>query len=1460
MEGYNMRKITKRVSCYFVAAFILFSVLGMASSSEVKDELGSPLGLFTHGVLAEELTATWCGFCPNAAEALWNIYDSNDYQDEFYYVAMITDVNDKADERAFTDYNIPGTPTIQFDGGYRTEVGAGDPVSAEAEYRPHIEDSGARVVPELEIVINAYDVGPALIEITVNVTNHETSGYSGHLRTYITEIVSRYNTYDGFPYHFGFLDYAFDEDISIGAGSHWQNTITWNGSEHTDSLGNDFGDVVMNNIQIIASVFNDDPHPKVYSSFPNAYIAYYVDQTSAALVTNPPIYGVDVNPSFQSHTISAGQTTSYSFSITNTGNTDDEFFLVLSGPYSSWGTLNPTSITLPPGGSGSFFLEVNVPPGTTNGDYEIFVTAQSFGDPSKQKTVSALTVVNNPPTYGVSLSANITGITVFPGESANYTITVKNVGDTSDVIDLITYGPYSAWGILSHYTVSLAPGASQDIILRVDVPSDALEGDYPITVRGTSQGDNLKYSEVTLTTTVEPIIYDVTILCNQSSKSSRPNQQLDYLITVINSGNVHDTIDLSKSGPYSSWGVLSENSVSLGAGASQDITLTVSVPSDAQGGDYIINAKGTSQGNLTKFCELNFTTTVVPWVYDVYVFSVEPTKDVRPGNSIVFDVTIENRGDTNDTINITFSGDGSIWGTLSQDSVYLGPSSSQTIILTMDVPSDALGGDYMITVTGTSFGNKTIYDDVLLTMTVVPFIYDVKLSSDTTQQTTRPGYASVYNVTVENTGNTNDTMDLFLSGPYSSWGNLDQSTVFLQPGQTVEVTLGVDVPSDAQGGDYIIAVRGTCQGNSSNFDEMDFITTVEPWVYDVYLSSDEPEKSVRPGNSIEFNITIENKGDNYDTINLTMSGDGSQWGTFSHESVFLNPSTSQIIILTMDVPMDAQGKDYNVDVMGTSQGNLSVHHEISLKTTVIPYVYEVNLDSEEPHKVTKPGKTISFNITVENLGDNHDIINLTKGGGEVQWGTLSQDSIALSPGNSQIITLTVTVPDEAQGGDYEILIKGISQQDPQEYSEITITTEVDPWEYEVNLFSDITSKTTFVGTSITHTMKVENNGEIQDLINLKISGSESDWGILSQDSVLLMPGSDETITLTLNIPNDAPSGNIETIIKGVSLGDSSKFCELVFTTTVKSYIFDLDLSPENQYVIMNPGDYDEYSISVENTGNTQETINLEISGSKADWVVLDMDEITLKDGTYEDVIINIIVPAKTTPGSYTITIKGVINEDPTIFDSVKIKITVSEPSPTTDDIVISEVNYRPDNPTKDDIITITATVIGEDIDSIELEYYNGTTKPISLTMFSQRNDQYSVDIGPLDPGEYNFVIKVKDSDSNIHNSEKYHLNIERISPNDKDGDGVDNDNDAFPYDPTQTTDYDGDGYGDNPDGNDPDSFPYDSTRWDTSQLSEENEWNESGFTIIMILILIAILAITLIMIWIIKKPRNRGES
>jgi thiol-disulfide isomerase/thioredoxin len=97
------------------------------------------------------------------------------------------------------------------------------------------------------------------------------SPYTGRLRVYVVEPVSRWNMQRGGPYHFGFLGFAFNDNISIDPQATLQKSVTWN------------GDVTDTNVMVIAVVFNSKQN-QAYSNAPagNPFWAYYTDAAAAA--------------------------------------------------------------------------------------------------------------------------------------------------------------------------------------------------------------------------------------------------------------------------------------------------------------------------------------------------------------------------------------------------------------------------------------------------------------------------------------------------------------------------------------------------------------------------------------------------------------------------------------------------------------------------------------------------------------------------------------------------------------------------------------------------------------------------------------------------------------------------------------------------------------------------------------------------------------------------------------------------------------------------------------------------------------------------------------------------------------------------------------------------------------------------------------------------------------------------
>lgn len=120
----------------------------------------------------------------------------------------------------------------------------------------------------------------------VNVNNNDTlesepstpiKSYGGQLRVYVVEPVSRWDNYEGNPYHYGFLDLAIDEKLSIEYNDTYNTQVTW------DATQAGYENVEEQNIIVMAAIFNPKSQKK-YSLPPlgSPFNAYYVDAAAAA--------------------------------------------------------------------------------------------------------------------------------------------------------------------------------------------------------------------------------------------------------------------------------------------------------------------------------------------------------------------------------------------------------------------------------------------------------------------------------------------------------------------------------------------------------------------------------------------------------------------------------------------------------------------------------------------------------------------------------------------------------------------------------------------------------------------------------------------------------------------------------------------------------------------------------------------------------------------------------------------------------------------------------------------------------------------------------------------------------------------------------------------------------------------------------------------------------------------------
>ena len=248
----------KRVQYIAIALILCLTAISPNPTAEL------PVEDFTHAVFGEEFTATWCVYCPSAAENLMKIYedipDEPYYHDKFFFVALITDVNDKAEERMDDYPDVTGYPTVIFDGNDEKVSGGQSDTS---NYEQAIDNCGQRDDTDISLDIQMEHLGADQLGVSITMTWNEdaTLGdptFNGYVRAYIVEKVSRYNNYDGDPYHFGFLDYAFEESVELESHEVKELTTVWTGGDHEDKNGDDFSDIDYENINIFVAFFNDE--------------------------------------------------------------------------------------------------------------------------------------------------------------------------------------------------------------------------------------------------------------------------------------------------------------------------------------------------------------------------------------------------------------------------------------------------------------------------------------------------------------------------------------------------------------------------------------------------------------------------------------------------------------------------------------------------------------------------------------------------------------------------------------------------------------------------------------------------------------------------------------------------------------------------------------------------------------------------------------------------------------------------------------------------------------------------------------------------------------------------------------------------------------------------------------------------------------------------------------------------
>ncbi|MXV77238.1 hypothetical protein F4001_02700 [Candidatus Poribacteria bacterium] len=676
-------------------------------------------------------------------------------------------------------------------------------------------------------------------------------------------------------------------------------------------------------------------------------------------------------------------------------------------------------------------------------------------------------------------------------------------------------------------------------------------------------------------------------------------------------------IDLSASGDAAA--TLSEDSVSLASGASEEVTLTISGDGLMLAGDYEVKVTGISQGDNTKTAEVSTATTILP----VYGFSIAGVGDLETetadaGDGVVYMFTIVNEGNTADVIDLSVSSD--VDAALSADSVSLASGASEEVTLTISADGLMLAGMYSVKITAISQGDDTISYEVSTATTILP-VYDVMLEIEGTRTgtTTDAVEGITYRLKVTNSGNIEDTILLGSSaeagiggavlGSFSRLGDegppTSQLEITLAPGVTEDVMFIASGDLLTQPGGYEIEVTATSRGDSTKSAAITTSTTIAaiPPVYGVTLEGEGELKGSTMDilTGVTYTLIVTNTGNTEDTILLSSSAEvgieGSVMGSFglsdtqesstSQLEIVVASEASETVLFTVSGDSFTKSGEYEITVTATSQGDNTKTAALTTTTTVTP-VYSVELEGKDTltGETTDAVKGVSYVLIVSNNGNTDDTVVLRSSAqvgieGNVlgsftasseQETPMSEIEVVLAPGTSIEVTFTAAGDFFTKSGEYEITVTATSQGDNTQTAALTTTTTITPV-YSVKLEGKdtLTRETMDAVKGVSYVLIVTNEGNTEDTVILSSSAAFGIEGSvlgsftasdqetpMSEIEIVLSPRTSKEVTFTAAGDFFTKPGEYEIVVTATSKADEAQTTELTITTTISPVPWDVN--------------------------------------------------------------------------------------------------------------------------------------------------------------------------------------------------------------------------------------------------------------------------------------------------------------
>jgi uncharacterized membrane protein len=678
-----------------------------------------------------------------------------------------------------------------------------------------------------------------------------------------------------------------------------------------------------------------------------------------------------------------------------------------------------------------------------------------------------------------------------------------------------------------------------------------------------------------------------------SSASAGKNEFAFFEIDVKNTGNVITDFTLNLTGSEVQNWLFSFNpdTFSLLPGWNIPVNITI-FPSQTEAGDYSFSVVGQaeSQGVAKAQDTLDLFLTVEPW-YEVDLSISSNFLNLIPGKTNHFDISVLNIGNTYDSISFDLefyeAGVSSSWNfQISKTSLNLDAFDSENITLTIFAPIDGVMGDYLlVNLTATSSGDANENAKVFTTSQIAEF-YLMELSATSIVKETNPKDPVNYYLEVKNLGNTQITVDMTVSplGNWEGWTALLEDLNFVVGAYSSKnVTLTVTPADNLLENEFKeFEINSQSAFNSSSI----IVKTIIQRTGDIEIFVDENEQNAKIGEFVFYQFTVSNTQNANDTIEVRASSRFGwmitlyKWDGVTEledsdsdgksDTGYLEPFNDNAdIIMGVEIPNDAEVlmEDKITVTFSSSLSNGSVK---SIDVTAITDPSGVvTIESESYSESAPSGSQINYLIRVNNLFNYDtalDIVVTEVYNWEMEIYEGDGTSLLKDSNNNGILD---TGKLDAFGGISDIMIVLSVPENALAYTKNIITVEASSSEYNggeksialnatVNRIYDfeieMTTETALLATAggeVEFTIRISNSGNYEETLDMRFGELPFGWkGYYSNNEPSVPIGSSKTVTVTIEVPKDAGSGDYLVFIRGIT-DDEVEFRDLSVSVEVE---------------------------------------------------------------------------------------------------------------------------------------------------------------------------------------------------------------------------------------------------------------------------------------------------------------------